>query len=83
MYLHPVIVYYKVGDALQSVSYCIISDEDKHDVGIVYQVQKEIITNLQLCFPYLNHVSYFSDIKTVKNMCNLCHHKPDYNVDAK
>ena len=29
--LHPVVVYYKDGDALQSVSYCIISN--KHVVG--------------------------------------------------
>ena len=36
--LHPVVVYYKDGEALQSISHCIISDDNKHDVGMVYQV---------------------------------------------
>ena len=85
---YPVVVYHKDGDALQSVSYCIISDDNKHDVGMVYQVQKEIITDLKLRFPYLSHVTYFSDgcagqYKNCKNLYNLCHHKPDYNKDAK
>ena len=85
--LHPVVVYYKDGDALQSVSYCIISDDNKHDVGMVYQVQKEIITDLKLRFPYLSHVTYFSDgcsgqYKNCKKSVT-CHHKPDYNIDAK
>ena len=57
--LHAVIVYYKDGDALQSVSYCIMSDDNKHDVGMVYQFQKQIITGLKLRFPYLNHVLIF------------------------
>ena len=55
---------------------------------MVYQVQKEIITDLKLCFPYLSHVTYFSDgcadqYKNCKNLYNLCHHKLDYNMDAK
>ena len=56
----PVVVCHMIGDTLQSVSYCIISDNNKH-VGMVYQVQKEIIIDLKLRFPYLNHVTYFSD----------------------
>ena len=59
--LHPVVAYYKDADALQSVSYCLISDDNKHDVRMVYQVQKEIITDLKLRFPYFSHVTYFSD----------------------
>ena len=47
------VVYYKDRDALQSVLYCIIPDDNKHDVGMIYQVQKEIITDLKLRFPYL------------------------------
>ena len=58
------------------------------DVGMVYQVQKEIITDFKLHFPYLSHVTCFSDgyagqYKNCKNLYNLCHHKPDYNIDAK
>ena len=70
----------------QSVSYCIISDDNKHDVGMVYKVQKKITIDLKLHFPYL--ITYFSDgsadhYKNHKNLCNLCHHKPDFNIDAK
>ena len=59
--LHPEVVHYKDGDALQAVSYCITSDDNKHDVGMVYQLQREIIIDLKLCFPNLSHVTYFSD----------------------
>ena len=59
--LHPVVDYYKDGHALQSVSYCIISDDNKHELGMVYQVQKDIITDLKLFFPNLSHVNYFSE----------------------
>ena len=34
--LHPVVVYYKDHDALQSVSYCMISDDNKHNAEMVY-----------------------------------------------
>ena len=69
--LYPVVVYYKDGDALQSVSYCNITDDNKHDVGMVYQVQKEIITDLKLRFPTLVMLLIFlmgvqANIKTVK-----------------
>ena len=86
--LNPVVVYYKDGDALQSVSYCIISDDNKHHVGMVYQVQKETIIDLKLSFPYLCQAMCFSDgcagqYKNCKNLYNLCYHKPDYNIDVK
>ena len=86
--LNPVVVYYKGGDALQSVSYCIISDDNKHHVGMVYQVQKETIIDLKLRFLYLCQAMYFSDgcagqYKNCKNLYNLCYHKPDYNIDVK
>ena len=50
---------FKDGDALHSVSYY-ICDDNKHDVEMVYLVQKEIITDLKLRSPWLNHVTYFS-----------------------
>ena len=75
-------------DMLKSVSYCIISDDNKHDVGMVYEVQRKIIEDLKLRFPQMNYVTYFSDgcagqYKNCKNMYNLCHHKSDYDLDAK
>ena len=65
-----------------------MSDDNKHEVGMVYQVQREIIAHLKLRFPYPSHVTYFSDgcagqYKTCKKLYNLCHHKADYNIDAK
>ena len=42
---HPVVVYFKDG-VLESISYCIISDDNKHDVGMIYQVQKEALADL-------------------------------------
>ena len=59
--LYPEAVYYKDGDAFPSVSYCIISDDNMHDVGMVYRVQNEIVIDLKLRFLYLSHVTYFSD----------------------
>ena len=55
---------------------------------MVYKVQKKITIDLKLHFPYLSHVTYFSDgsadhYKNHKNLCNLYHHKPDFNIDAK
>ena len=69
--LHPVVVNYKDSDALQSVSYCIISDHNKHVVGMVFQLQKVIKIDLKLCFPYLSNVTFFlmgvqANIETVK-----------------
>ena len=59
--LHLVVVYYQEMDMLESVSYCIISDDNKHDVGMVYEVQRKIIEDLKLRFTQLNYVTYFSD----------------------
>ena len=81
-------VYYKDDDAFQPVYYCIISDDNKHDVGVVHQVQREIIIDLKLRFPYTLALLFIflmgvqANIKTVK-ICITCHHKLDYNRDAK
>ena len=48
--VHPAVVYYKDGSALQWASYCIISDDNKHDVVMVYQVKKEINNWLEITF---------------------------------
>ena len=70
--LHPVVVHHKDGDALQSVSYCIMSDDNKHEVGMVYQVQREIIAHLKLHFPTLVMLLIFlmgvqANVKPVKS----------------
>ncbi|XP_065669753.1 uncharacterized protein LOC136088824 [Hydra vulgaris] len=79
--LHPVVVYYKENQVLHSTSYCIISDDNNHDVPMVYEVQKSK-SNLK------QKMIYFSDgcssqYKNCKNIFNLCQHKSDFGIDAK
>ncbi|XP_047133454.1 uncharacterized protein LOC124811601 [Hydra vulgaris] len=86
--LHPVVVYYKENQVLHSTSYCIISDDNTHDVPMVYEVQKSIINNLKQKIPSIVNVVYFSDgcssqYKNCKNIFNLCQHKSDFGIDAK
>ena len=38
--LHPVVVYYKSDNNLQHSSYCIISDDNHHDVPTIYEIQR-------------------------------------------
>ena len=38
--LHPVGTYYQENNELKNISYCVISDDRKHDVALVYEVQK-------------------------------------------
>ena len=38
--LHPVVINYQENGELNNISYCVISDDRKHDVALVYEVQK-------------------------------------------
>ena len=86
--LHPAVVYYKNEGELKSRSYCMISDDNRHDGGMVYQVQVEIMKDLKKRLPHVTFATYFSDgcagqHKNCKNLINLCYHKCDFDVDAK
>ena len=86
--LHPVVIYYKDNDELKNVSYCVISDDRTHDVAMVYEVQKSILADIKIKLPALTNVIYFSDgcagqYKNRKNFYNLCHHKTDFDLDAR
>ena len=86
--LHPVVVYYKTNNELKHLSFCIISDDMTHDVAMVYEVQNCIINYLKHQLIDLKCVEYFSDVcagqyKNRKNFYNLCHHKADFNIEAK
>ena len=37
----------------KNISYCVISDDRKHDVALVYEVQKSILADLKCKFPRL------------------------------
>ena len=54
--LHPVVTYYQENDRLKNISYCVISDDRKHDVALVYEVQKSILTDLKCKLPGLSNI---------------------------
>ena len=86
--LHPVVVYYKDGESLKSLSICIISDDMEHDTCFVYQVQKTALELVRHKLPHLQHVEYFSDgcagqYKNFKNFVNVCHHENDFGLSAE
>ena len=45
--LYPTVVFYKEDQVLHSISYCIVSDDNNHDVAMFYEVQKSTISNLK------------------------------------
>ena len=59
--LHPVVTYYQENDELKNISYCVISDDRKHDVALVYEVQKAILADLKCKLPGLSTIIYFID----------------------
>ena len=85
--LHPVVVYYKHENNLKNLSYCIISDDNSHDVATVFEVQRKVLADVKVKIPELKHVEYFTDgcaaqYKNRKNFTNLCHHKHDFDISA-
>ena len=86
--LHPVVCYFKPGNDLDHASYCIISDDNGHDVPTVYEIPKKIISDLKIRLPNLENVEYFSDgcaaqYKNRKNFINLCMHQSNFGLYAK
>ena len=86
--LHPVVVYYRDDDKLCHKSYCFLSDDTKHDVAIVHEVQEQVLQDLKMFLPNLKNIEYFSDgcsgqYKNRNNFLNLCYHRADFNVTAK
>ena len=59
--LHPVVTYYQQNDELKNISYCVISDDRKHDVPLVYEVQKAILADLRCKLLGLSTIIYFTD----------------------
>ena len=85
---HPVITYYQENDELKNISYCIISDDRKHDVALVYEVQQAILADLKCKLPGLSTIIYFTDgcagkYKNRKKFYDLCQHKSDFGLNAR
>ena len=59
--LHPVVIYCIEEGSLIHRSYCIISDDNNHDVAFVHFVQKAAINDLIYWIPRLKTIEYFTD----------------------
>ena len=86
--LHPVVLYYKIDETLTHKSFCIISDDMKHDVDMVHEVQEVVINYVKTEMPQIKKIEYFSDgcagqYKNKKNFQNLCMHMEEFNIDAE
>ena len=62
--LHPVVVYYRIGDTLKVKSYVFISNETRHDAKFVYALLKILNPELKALIPDLSHCHYFTDSPT-------------------
>ena len=49
--LHPVVLYFKLENAMQNQCFCIVSSDNSHDVAFVYMVQKKIIEVIKATLP--------------------------------
>ena len=80
------VVYFKGNNGtLQHKSYCILSNDNAHDVAMVYKVQQLIINDIKQNYKDIDEVIYFSDgcavqYKNRYNLYNLCQHKDDFDM---
>ena len=86
--LHPVVTSYQENDEMKNISYCVISDDRKHDVALVYEVQKAILADLKCKLPGLSTIIYFTNkcagqYKNWKKIYNLCQHKSDFGLNVR
>ena len=80
--------YNQENDELKNISYCVIFDDRKRNVALVYEVQKAILADLKCKLPGLSAIIYFTDecagqYKNRKNVYNLCQHKSDFGLNAR
>lgn len=78
--IHPVMIHLQndQGEKL-TTSLCVISDDLKHDVAMVYETQTVLIKFLKDNFPHVKKIHYYTDCcaaqyKNKYNFLNLCHH---------
>ena len=57
--LHPVVTCYQENNELKNISYCVTSDNRKHNVTLVY-VQKAILADLKCKLPRLSTAGLYS-----------------------
>ena len=87
--IHPIIMYYvNEQKNLQLKSFAFFSNDLQHDNGFVYQLQKILCEFIQMYFPFINTIQYFSDgcsaqYKNYKNFLNLTYHNQDFGLTAQ
>ena len=86
--IHTVVIYYKDGGSLSSISYAIISEDNTHDVHFVYKVIELLVTDLKAKMQCLSFIQFFTDgcvaqYKNRKTMFNLCQVEPEFNLKAE
>ena len=86
--LHPVVVYFRENGYLRHHSFCVLSDDLKHDVDMVHEVQNQILSYIRDKYPNIKNIEYFTDgcsgqYKNKKHFKNLCLHKEDFKMSAK
>ena len=86
--LHPIVVYYKVNNSIQSHSPCFVSNDLTHDVDMIYEVIKHTIDFAKIFIPLdINKVHYFSggcggQYKNCKTMLNQTYHFKNFGIKA-
>lgn len=85
--LHPVVIYYKVGNELEHQSLCFFSDDREHDVNIVHMFLGKIVEYLKEKWPSIKTVHFFSDgcsaqYKNCENFLHLCQFEQKYGIIA-
>ena len=85
--VHPFVVYWRENGEGQHQSFCIISDNLKHNTTAVHAFQKALIPRLKEKIPSLTKIRYFSDgsaaqYKNRFNFSNICAHKSDFGLDC-
>ena len=88
--VHPFLCYYKNTDGkLDSVCFCIISENKEHDTIAVHLFQRKLVSFLTEHFGTKpRKIMYMSDgcagqYKNCYNFTNLCHHEKDFEVPAE
>ena len=86
--LLPFVTYYQENDELKNISYCVISNDGKHDAALVYEVQKTILADLKYRPLRLSTIIYFTDgyagkYENWKICYNLCKYRSDFGLNAR
>ena len=76
-----------MNDELKNIFDCLISDDRKHNVALVYQIQKSILADLKCKVPGLSTIICFTDgcdgwYKNQKNF-HICQHKSDFGLNVR